>query len=154
MRKDHYVLWKDENVDNSENSGYMKQLSKSLEVNIYCRNNNNDALQVLRTKNKTMVKLISNGSKGKDFIQSARNLIGSNFVSLVFTSSTGHMEWVSKMENVLLTVSPDDFKNFAALKMNKSDILSFIQGLKKKYETSKYKFLINENQLLKFPGIN
>lgn len=154
MRKDHYVLWKDENVDNSENSGYMKQLSKSLEVNIYCRNNNNDALQVLRTKNKTMVKLISNGSKGKDFIQSARNLIGSNFVCLVFTSSTGHMEWVSKMENVFLTVSPDDFKNFASLKMNKSDILSFIQGLKKKYETSKYKFLINENQLLKFPGIN
>ena len=64
------------------------------------------------------------------------------------------MEWVSKMENVLLTVSLDDFKNFAALKMNKSDILSFIQGLKKKYETSKYKFLINENQLLNFPGIN
>lgn len=42
-------------------------------------------------------------------------------------------------------------KSFTALKMNKSDIISFANELKAKYETSEYKFKINESELLKFP---
>ena len=55
------------------------------------------------------------------------------------------------MENVLLTTDPEDFKKFAALRMNKKDILAFANSLKSKYETSQYKFNINESELLNFP---
>lgn len=151
MRKDHYILWKDENIANKEKSGYLKELSKNLEVNIYSMNNIEDALKIIRIKKHVMFKLITNDTDGKKFIEEARSLIETNFICLVFSNSTKNMEWVSHMENVLLTTDSNDFKKFASLKMNKSDIISFANELKRKYETSEYKFKINENELLHFP---
>lgn len=151
MRKDHYILWKDENLGNKEKTEYLKQLSKNLEVNIYAKEKNDDAYKVLKTKKHVMVKLISNSLNGKEFINNARDFIGTHFVSLVFTNSTDHMSWVSEMENVLLTTDPEDLKKFAALKMDENDVFAFANYLKSKYETSQYKFNINKSELLHFP---
>lgn len=48
------------------------------------------------------------------------------------------------MENVLFTNYPSDFRKFAELKMNKSDILAFANEMKKKYDTNEYKLKIYE----------
>ena len=155
-RKDYYILWKDENVQNGENADYMKQLSKKMEINIYAESNVSSALEIIRTKKFAKIKLITNGGKnltGKTLIEQARSIIGSNFVCLVFAGTKRHMEWVSKMENVLFTTSPKDFNEFAEIDMNKNDILAFTDKLKNKYETDGYKFKINESQLLYFPKV-
>lgn len=87
----------------------------------------------------------------KKLIEQAREITHSNFVCLVFSDSNSHMEWICKMENVLFTSDPNDFKKFVALNMNLNDVLAFASQLKNKYETDKYKFRINELELLNFP---
>ena len=155
MRKDHYILWKDEKLDNSENAGYMNDLSKNMEVNIYGKKSVAEALEVIRKKKYAAVKLMTNAGEnltGKDLIIKAREIVGSDFVCLVFAGSKGHMEWISKMKNVILTTDSDEFKEFAALKMNVVSVLNFIEKIRGKYETRDYKFQIDEESLLKFPN--
>lgn len=150
MRKEFYILWKDENIANSENSRYLNELSKQMEINVYTKNNVDDALEIIQKKRKNKIKLITNGGQGltgKKLIEEARKIYGSDFVCLVFAGSSDHIEWVSKMKNVLFTTSPADFRKFAALDFNKKDVLGFINGL-----CYKDRFKIDENELLSFPS--
>lgn len=154
MRSDHLILWKDENIENNENSGYLKELSKKIEANIYFKKSVDDALNLIKLKKHNQIKLITNGGiglTGKKLIEEARKIIKSNFVCLVFASNSNHIKWVSEIENVLFTTSPSFFKEFAELKMIKKDVLDFIQKLEK--DTS-FKFKINENELLNYPLFN
>ncbi|KAK8848010.1 hypothetical protein M9Y10_019062 [Tritrichomonas musculus] len=151
MRKDHFILWKDDNIDNSENSNYFKDLSKKMEVNVYSKNSVNDALNLIRKKKKNMFKLITNAGKdlnGKDLIIEARKIIGSNFVCLVFASNIGHYQWIKEMENVLFTVAPSDFKRFCELNLNEKEVLEFVSSLEDHFG---FQFKINKNDLLRFP---
>ena len=88
MRKDYYILWKDENLDNNENSEYMKDLSKNMEVNVYGKKSVEEAVDIIRKKKYAAVKLITNAGgdqkTGRDLILQAREIIGSNFICLVF----------------------------------------------------------------------
>ncbi|KAK8857555.1 hypothetical protein M9Y10_015960 [Tritrichomonas musculus] len=157
MRKDHYILWMDENLDNNENSKYMKELSKNMEVNIYGVKSVDEALKIIKTKKYAAIKLITSagGDKktGKVLIEEARKIIHSNFVSLVFTSNVNHMEWVSQMENVILTTNQEEFKEFAKINMNVVNILDFVNKIRKPYEKQTgYQFKINEEELLHFPN--
>lgn len=99
MRKDHCIIWKDENISNDENSKYLIELSKNSEINVYTKNNVDSAIDLIRKKKYSALKLITNAGankNGRDLILQARKIIGSNFVCLVFAVSEGHMEWISK----------------------------------------------------------
>ena len=153
MRKDHYILWKDEKIDDNENLSYLEKISKQMEVNIYPKRSVEESLEIIRTKKHSKIKLITNAGQnlsGKKLIEESRKIIGSNFICLVFASSLGHMEWVRNMENVLFTNNPDYFKKFAKIKLNQKEILEFANELMSKYD---YKFKINEDELLKFPHV-
>lgn len=149
-RTDHFILWKDENIDNNENKYYMEELSHKAEVNIYFKRNVEDALKLIELKKRNKFKLITNAGKnlsGKTLIEKARKIVGSNFVCLVFGMNPSHLEWVCKMENVLFTNNDDDFRKFATIKMNKEEIIKFSNELGNKYNV---KFKINEKSLLTF----
>lgn len=151
MRSDYFILWKDENITNSENSEYMKDLSKKIEVNVYFKSSVDEALNLIRLKKYNKIKLITNGGHeltGKKLIQEARKIIGSNFLCFVFASNDRHLNWVLDMENVIFTTIPKVFKEFAELKMNMNDVLNFIRRLE---ESSHVNFRINQEELLKFP---
>ena len=63
------------------------------------------------------------------------------------------MKWVSEMENVIFTTKKEEFKEFAALKMNVVNVLKFIEKIRGPYERqSGCKFNINEKELLHFPN--
>ena len=66
----------------------------------------------------------------------------------MFASDVKHMEWISKIENVLFTIHPKYFKKFAELQMIKKDVLDFIKELETRFN---FQFIINENELLYFP---
>ena len=61
MRKDHWIIWKDEHIENNENSGHMKDLSKRMEINVYFKKSVDDALNLIKKKKRSMIKLIANG---------------------------------------------------------------------------------------------
>ena len=44
------------------------------------------------------------------------------------------MKWVSEMENVIFTTKKEEFKEFAALKMNVVNVLKFIEKIRGPYE--------------------
>lgn len=151
MRKDHFILWKDDNIDNSENSAYFNDLSRRMEVNVYKENSVIGALKLIRKKKKNMFKLITNAGKdlnGKELINEARKIIGANFVCLVFASNVDHYKWIKEMENVLFTVRPELFKRFCELKLNEKEVLEFVSRLE---DNCEFKFKINKNDLLRFP---
>lgn len=151
MKADHLILWKDENIQNSENAEYMRDLSKRIEVNLYGKKSVEEAVEVVKLKKYNKIKLITNGGNqlsGKKLIEESRKIIGSNFVCLVFARSTNHFEWVKNMENVLLTFNAEAFRKFAALKMNQKDVLDYIDYLEKLHG---FKYKINKESLLRFP---
>lgn len=153
MRKDHYILWKDENIENGENSEYLKQLSKRMEVNVYSTKHLEEAVQIVGKKKYAALKLITNGGtdlSGKKLIEQARSIIGSNFICLVFARSQSHLDWVCEMENVLFTASAEMFRKFASLQMKQKEVLSFVEELQEEYD---HRFKINEEELLNFPNV-
>ncbi|KAK8875571.1 hypothetical protein M9Y10_005740 [Tritrichomonas musculus] len=154
MRTDHLILWKDDNINNEENSEYMKELTKKIEVNVYGRKTWEEAVEVLKLKKHNRIKLITNGGAGltgKKLIEEARKIIGSNFVCLVFANSAEHLDWVLKMENVLFTNDPETFRKFASLGMTEKEVLDYIDFIEK---SKNIKFNINQKELLNFPLAN
>ena len=131
MRTDHYVLWKDDKIDKQS----MKKISKETEVNVYHKDNVEDAVALIEKKKYAALKLITNASGAENLIKQARKIIGSNFVCLVFddkNDQNNNMKWVSEMENVLLTRDSEDLQEFAKLEMNLLKLLDFVEKLKKK----------------------
>lgn len=58
MQRDHYINWKDENINNMDIE-FLKELSIKIEVNVYIKENINDALKVIQNKKHARVKLIN-----------------------------------------------------------------------------------------------
>lgn len=158
MRADHLILWKDDNIHNFENSKYLKYLSEKMQMNVYHTSSNEEGLKIAKRKKNNRIKLITNAgikapdqvdTPGKMFIDGVRNLVHSNFICLVFANSLGHIEWVSKMENVLLTNNPKHFREFAALKFEDDELEKFVGKIESDYK-NKLKFNINKKTWLEF----
>lgn len=112
MNTNFYILWKDENIDNDENKEYMEELGKKIEVNVYFKKELNEAVDLIKLKKRNKIKLITNGGEnltGKKLIKESRKIYQSNFVCLVFARNSNHLDWVTKMENVLFTSNPKYF---------------------------------------------
>ncbi|KAK8838654.1 hypothetical protein M9Y10_032690 [Tritrichomonas musculus] len=118
---------------------------------MYVKKTVEEALSFIRLKIKNRVKLITNGSQdftGREFIIEARNIVGSNFICLVFSRHRYHCDWILQTENVLYTSKIDMFEKFSLLKMDKKSLLGFIDELEKAEDLN---FNINEDQMLYFP---
>ena len=128
----------------------MEELGKKIEVNVYFKKELNEAVDLIKLKKRNKIKLITNGGNnltGKKLIEESRKIYKSNFVCLVFARDNKHLDWVTKMENVLFTSNPEYFKKFAAIDMEKKAVLNFANELEK---VNNIKFNINEDSLLKF----
>lgn len=151
MRSDSLIVWKDENIENNENLGYMKYLEKKCQINVYKCKSVSEGVDLINLKKHNKIKLITNGGinlTGKQLIEQARKIVGSNFVCLVFAGSRNHIEWVEKMPNVLLTTKTEMFKKFADLEMEQNAMNQFINELQ---NAENFKFNINQKELLNFP---
>ena len=162
MRKDHYVIWRDSNLfspqsfDKSE-VNYMKEASRKSEINVYIKFDSDDALNIIRNKIYSHAKLITNGgynANGKDLIENARKNIGANVVCLVFANDDGHLDWISKMENVFFTKNEELFSQFVMLNMNLNDVIDFDNTLRKQdffEKNNKKPWVTNQSEILNFP---
>ena len=147
MRRDHLILWKDDHIDNDENSSYMKELLKQG-VNIYGVKNNEDAINIIKAKKRNKIKLITNCGEellGKQLIETIRNEFHYNFICLVFTSRFEYLDWVRTFENVILTTSEEKFKEFISLEMTQENVMRYIRDLESYHHTV---FNINESEIL------
>ena len=155
MRTDHFILFKNENIENKENKMYFNDLSKKMQVNVYKAKSVDEALKIIVKKKRNMFKLITNGGgpqkTGETLIKEARKIIGSNFICFVFARDTRHYEWVKKMENVLFSTSEDDLKKFCELELKEDKIVEFTLYLEYK---SEFVFDLNRSQMLNFPTTN
>ena len=88
MRKDHFILWKDENFDNSENQKYLQEISMKTQVNVYNTKSVDEALKVIETKKRNKFK----EETGRKLIEGARKIINSNFVCFVFAHDLRHLK--------------------------------------------------------------
>lgn len=150
MRRDHFILWKDDHIDNNENTKYMKDIQKQG-INIYGCKNNEEALNLIKIKRKNKIKLITNCGHelhGKQLIEAIRNNYKYNFICLVFAMNPNHFNWATKMDNVILTLDQKKFKEFISLEMDKDKITDYIKDLEKRH---KVKFQKKENEILYFP---
>lgn len=62
-----------------------------MEVNLYCEKTNEEALDIIRSKKHSKIKLIANYDEkltGKKQIEESRKMVGSNFICLVFVLKT------------------------------------------------------------------
>lgn len=140
----YITIWRDDNIDNEENSKYRKSLEEKGYSGVYFKKTISEALDVIKSCGTTKIKLITNGGvslTGRTLIQEARKITGKNFVTLVFAKSPQHLEWITPMVNVLFTTKPDMFKQFVELKMNKESVSPFIKKLQ---NDNKVTFKINE----------
>ena len=149
VRKDHYILWKDENINSAQNQKYLKQWSENIDVNFYAKDSVENALNVINNKKFASVLLVTNagGEKqtGKTLIEKARKIFGkSNFICLVFASEFSHMNWICKKKNVFFTTLSSDVKKFVELKMNDDEVIQFDESLREKYQG------VLDSQKLKF----
>lgn len=150
MRRDFLILWKDDHIDNIENSSYMREMLKQG-VNIYGAKNNEEAINIIKLKKRNKIKFITNCGpdlSGKKLIEKIRNEFHYNFICLVFTSRITHLNWVKDMPNVILTTDDFKFREYVEMKMTQKNFLNFIKDLEQTYHT---KFNIKENELLKYP---
>lgn len=128
----YVTIWRDDNIDNEENSKYRKELEEKGYSGVYFKKTISEALDVIKSCGTSKIKLITNGGvelTGKTLIQEARKITGTNFVSLVFAKSPQHLEWITPMVNILFTTNPEMFKQFVELKMDKGSISPFITQL-------------------------
>lgn len=143
MRREYFILWKDENINNEENMSHIKFLLKR-EVNIYSAENNDEAINIIQRKNKNKMKIITNcgpNLSGKQLIEYIRNEFHYNFIILVFASHLGHITWVRNIPNVILTTEISKFFNFIMLEMTHENVMNYIRSLEDSYDV---KFNINE----------
>ena len=170
MRKDHYILWRDTRLKEPYvftlkkiELEYMKESSREVEINVYIKNNSTDALNIIKNKIYSHVKLITNGGDNADgqyLIDDAREIIGKNFVCFVFANNVGHLEWISKRKNVFYTSIPYLFKQFVKCNMITNDIIAFVDTQLQKQESievykknndNKVPWEKDESELLNFP---
>ena len=170
MRKDHFILWKDDkfndltSIKKDKDALSLIKLSRKMEVNVYFKHSVDEALNLIKNKKYSPFKLITKAGKnknGKYLIENARKFTRSDFVCLVYATNIDHMKWISKMTNVLFTLNSIIFLEFAELKLNEIDVLAFDKKLREDknfaqlLKTLKYNYWKTyEKELLNFGDKN
>ena len=164
-RIEYCVIWRDPNFspnpvyndkyDNvfkkflSERKEYIYQFAR---FNIYPCETTKEALELVKKKKHNKIILMSNAGAdkgGKDFIDKARMIIGSNVICLFSAYMIEHLEWISKYPNSLFSNDPQFYEQYLECftddeKATKNNILTLkksIEGFYKVEFTFDDKFL-------------
>ena len=111
------VIWLDPNIDNSENSGYVRELKQS-QIYLFATTSQEKALKVLQKKKEgTQYRAITSGSGGEDLVRKLRRDHCIMCKVMVFCTSVDyHKTWARNYGNVKVTRSPKEMKMFATWK--------------------------------------
>ena len=167
-RVEYLIIWRDNNFDKSNPNNYnfydfnkmiqfneeMKNFAfKEINSKIYYVSSSEEGLKLIDRKKYNKIILITNGgNNGRDFIIKAREIIGSNTITLVtcFLPSN-HLNWVPYLPNTFLSNEKELFKDFLknAVQENISEMRNFKNKIEYKYGC--YFNQIYENDLFRFP---
>ena len=131
-RVESLIVWRDNNFNQSNPNGYTnfnemydfnlkikKYAAFNFKTKIYYFYDSNEALNFIKRKKYNKIILVSNGANdGIGFINNARQIIGSNTISLITCyEAQNHMDNIRNIENILLNSKQYDcikeFLNFA-----------------------------------------
>ena len=129
MRCEYLIIWRDYNFDENNPNNYIEEdFKKMLEFNeeikkfsfreidskVYYVKTSEEGLNLIKKKKYNKIILITNANNNaKEYINKAREIIGCNCFSLVSSFSPSmHIEWVSKMKNVLISNQKEFHQRF------------------------------------------
>ena len=157
-RVEYCVIWRDNNFsknpvyNNSFDAIFKKFLKERLQYiqkmskyNIYPCETTDEAINLIKRKKYSKIILISNVGTdlgGKDFVTKARNIIGSDVITLFLAYKETHLKWIKNFKNAIFSNEPKYYEEY---------IDSFIDG--DEFKTMKnLKYLKEKNE--EFYGVN
>ena len=171
-RVEYLVIWRDYNFNSTNPNNYgielfneiqefhreiKKYLARELNTKIYYIENDEEAMKLLDRKKYNKIIIITNGNNnGMDFINNARNIIGSNAMAAVSTYDImNHILWVKNMENVLILNGIDFHKKFfkCIIREDKNLFRELKEEISEYYKyIAGFNLLENSEELFKFPN--
>lgn len=149
VRNDYFILWKNENFDNKAIELYKNEL-KDAQANSYFCKTDEEAIEIIQRKKNNRLKLITD--KNSNLIEQAREIIGSNFLCLIFNESLNSGDRTSDKENVIFTGIKEDVIDFCNKPFTKRKYQEFIDDCTGDEENVQLN--INNNDLIRFPHYN
>ena len=109
------VVWVDPNIRNSENSGYVHELTQVQGVSLFATASASQALDALKNmKEGTEYRVITSGTGGEVFVRTLRGKLSIMCKILVFCMSVDyHKTWAGKYDNIKVTASAQQMMRFA-----------------------------------------
>jgi len=129
VRISRLLIWKDENIENSENSSILKALrAQAPNFPIYACLSTSSAIDLIRKKSQTgnTVFLLANGANSEPLVQEYVQVHGNSaHHCMIFCFNVQyHSSWARKYGNVRVTGSSADVQNFAKEMMGISAMAS------------------------------
>ena len=151
-RMEYCVIWRDNNF--SKNPVYnnrfdaifkkflkerMQYIKKNSKYNIYPCETTEEAINLIKRKKYSKIILISNiGTDlgGKDFVEKARDIIGSNIIVLFLAYNQEHLKWVVNFKNAIFSNEPKYYEEYIDSFINNdySQTNENLKNLRKKNE--------------------
>lgn len=125
-------------------------MKSNVEENVYYVNSIDESKKIVEMKKRNKMKVIlsfNNDQMIRDSINLIREIIGVNFVCLIYSEDFNQKEIAANMENVLFTNDFDDLIKFAQIDLRLECINLFITEIKNKF---KLNLDINTKSLLNF----
>ena len=174
-RVEFLVVWRDINFNINNKNQYpletfneilnfhrkiINYIRREFNSRIYYIETTEEALELINRKKYNKIIIITNGNNdGQDFINQARQIIGSNAIAAVTAINIqGHYLWVKNMENVLLLNGMDfHIKFFNCIKMNDQSKYEelreeIIDHYKNKEKISDFNLSESSENLFNFPN--
>ena len=137
------VIWIDPNVDNEENTCYLKELETLENTNINCFKNVIDALTLIKKIKFSETNIIISGSLYKEFIEKFEEILNDIFIIpkiIIFTSNEEKFLEYNKYYNN----KNNSFYNLGGIKTSFDDIKNFLIKPLSKPDNSKNKEVEND----------
>ena len=167
-RNEYCVIWRDVNFSTEDVyhdkydkifKGFLKErldyIHKFAKFNIYPCKTDEEALKLVEKKKFNKIILMSNvGSDfgGRDFVNKARQIIGSDVICLFLAYMEEHLQWIVNYKNSLFSNDPEFYEQYLEcftddITTTKKNVLSLKSSIEDRYSV---KFKI-ENDFLDYP---
>ena len=93
----------------------MKYINQNANYNIYPCETSEEALELVKRKKYNKIILLSNvgaDKGGKEFIEKAREIIGSDVITLFLAYQTSHLNWIKNFKNAIFSNVPTFYEDY------------------------------------------
>ena len=93
----------------------MKYINQNANYNIYPCETSEEALELVKRKKYNKIILLSNvgaDKGGKEFIEKAREIIGSDVIALFLAYQTSHLNWIKNFKNAIFSNVPTFYEDY------------------------------------------